>query len=184
MLCQNCGEREATVHLTRIINGKKEELHLCESCAKQSSDFNFPANKNLTFQSLLSGVLNNSFPSKNKSLYQESSNQSDICESCGLSYLEFSKNGIFGCADCYDKFEDKLDALFKRIHGSFRHSGKRPAQLSIKKEYEKEIGRLKKEMEKAVEEENFEEAADIRDKIHDIKEGMEADRDESEDKRE
>jgi len=181
MLCQKCGKNEATVHLTRIINGKKEELHLCESCASKSDNFSFNQYSSFTFQSLLSGVLNSGFSSKDKSLLKNSKNEKNICNNCGLSYTEFSKSGLFGCADCYDQFEEKLDSLFKRIHGSSRHTGKRPNRLSIKKENESEIYRLKEEMEKAVEEERFEEAAELRDKIHDIKIGMEEDKDGPED---
>jgi protein arginine kinase activator len=102
-----------------------------------------------------------------------------ICENCRLSYIDFSKNGLFGCSDCYEKFEDKLDPLFKRIHGSIRHTGKKPSRYNIKKDNEKEIYILKEQMENAVEEENFEKAAEIRDRIHEIKKSMEEDIDES-----
>jgi protein arginine kinase activator len=179
MLCQKCGENEASVHLTRIINGKKEELHLCESCAKKSGEFSFHADNNFAFQSLLSGVLNNNLSPKNKSIFKNNIKEESICENCELNYSDFSKNGLFGCSDCYDKFEDKLDPLFKRIHGTIRHTGKKPSRYNIKKENEQEIDLLKEQMEKAVEEENFEKAAEIRDRIHEIKKSMEEDIDES-----
>jgi protein arginine kinase activator len=179
MICQKCGKNEASVHLTRIINGEKEELHLCESCAKKSDEFSFHSDNNFTFQSLLSGVLNNSFSDKNKSILKDNLIEENICGNCGLSYLDFSKSGLFGCSDCYDKFEDKLDPLFKRIHGSNRHTGKKPSKYKIKKDTEKEIDLLKAKMEEAVEKENFEEAAEIRDRIHEIKKNMEEDINES-----
>lgn len=182
MLCQKCGENEASVHLTRIINGKKEELHLCENCAKKSGDFSFPSDNNFSFQSLLSGILNNNLSTKNKSIYKDNLMKESICENCRLSYIDFSKNGLFGCSDCYEKFEDKLDPLFKRIHGSIRHTGKKPSRYNIKKDNEKEIYILKEQMENAVEEENFEKAAEIRDRIHEIKKSIEEDIDESNNK--
>ncbi len=179
MLCQNCGKNKASIHLTRIINGKKEELHLCESCAKKNENLIFQTDNNFAFQSLLSGVLNNNLSTKNESLFKKNTNEDNFCQRCGLSNTEFSKNGLLGCTDCYKKFEDMLEPLFKRIHGNIRHIGKKPSRYSIKKENEKVVGILKDKMKKAVEEENFEKAAEIRDQINDINKKNEEDIDES-----
>lgn len=178
MLCERCGKNEASVHLTRIINGKKEEMHLCEKCAGESSQFNIDDN-NLGFQSLLSGILNHNFSNNESSIYAESSSDDFICQNCGLSYQEFTQKGLFGCEECFNDFDEKLDSLFKRIHGNIRHTGKRPVSFREKMEAESEISELNKKMQTAVKEENFEMAAEIRDKIHAIKENMEADKDES-----
>ena len=178
MLCENCQDAESVVHLTRIINGEKEEIHLCEDCAKKSNKFNLDSFNNISFQSMLSAILNDNNSSDN-SFIHKNSNKNNYCNKCGLSYHDFTKSGEFGCADCYVQFEDDLETLFKRIHGNKRHIGKRPANVEDKKEYQAEINHLKAEMESAVEDERFEDAAEIRDKIHEIKKSMEEDIDES-----
>lgn len=175
MLCERCGEIEATVHLTRIINGRKEEVHLCEECARESSKLNIDDN-NLSFQSLLSGILNHNFSTEDSSIYENNNSEELVCQNCGMSYQEFTKRGLFGCAECFNVFENKLDDLFKRIHGNARHKGKFPLSYKQKLEAKSEINDLKKEMQSAVDEENFEKAADIRDQIHAIKIDMEEDK--------
>lgn len=177
MLCERCGDNEASVHLTRIINGSKEEIHLCEECARNSSQLNMD-DSNLSFQSLLSGILNNNFTGANSSVFENNTSDKLVCDNCGLSYQEFTKNGLFGCENCFEVFENKLDALFKRIHGNIRHTGKMPLLFKQKFEVESEISKLQNKMQTAVDEEDFEKAAEIRDKIHAIKENMEEDNDE------
>lgn len=171
MICDRCGEREASVHLTRIINGKKIEINLCEECAKTGSKLN--KDDNLSFQSLLSGILNQNLANSKSPIFKDQSSQNLVCKNCGMSYQEFTHKGFFGCEKCYDSFQGKLDQLFKRIHGNIQHSGKYPLSFREKLEIESEINKLKKKMEVAVDRENFEKAAVIRDKIHAIKENME-----------
>lgn len=177
MLCDNCQENDAVVHLTRIINGKKEEIHLCEDCAKKSNKFKLDSFNNISFQSMLSAILNENDNSDSSFINDNLNNNN--CNSCGLNYSEFTKSGEFGCADCYLEFEDELETLFKRIHGNKRHTGKKPANIEAEKEFQAEIDHLKAEMESAVEDERFEDAAEIRDEIHEIKKSMEEDIDES-----
>lgn len=178
MLCERCGDSEASVHLTRITNGKKEEIHLCEECARKSSQLNLNGN-NLSFQSLLSGILNHDFSNENSSVLENNNSQKLVCQNCGMSYQEFTNRGLFGCEECFNVFESKLDDLFKKIHGNIRHTGKYPLSFQQKLEAKSEITDLKKEMKSAVERENFEKAAEIRDKIHAIKKDMEEDKNES-----
>ncbi|MGP3778991.1 UvrB/UvrC motif-containing protein [Halanaerobium saccharolyticum] len=177
MLCDRCGENEASVHLTRIINGQKEEIHLCEECARRSSKLNTEDN-NLSFQSLLSGILNHNFSNQESSYFTNKNSKELKCPNCGLSYQEFTKGGLFGCQKCFEVFEPKLDELFKRIHGNSRHKGKYPLSFKQLIEVESEINKLKKEMQVAVEKEDFEKAAEIRDKIHAVKDDMEEDKNE------
>lgn len=179
MLCERCGKREAAVHFTKIINGKKEEIHLCEQCAKKTEKLNLSDNT-LDFQSLLSGILNTNFGSEEASILNGTNNQSGHknCPNCGLSYKEFIDRGYFGCSECFKTFEDDLDPLFKRIHGNLRHTGKRPALFEEKIKAENKIDKLKEKMQSAVEKENFEKAAELRDEIHAIKQNMEENKNE------
>lgn len=176
MICERCGVKEASIHLTRIINGKKEEIHLCKECAQKSNTFNL--DNDLSFQSLLSGILNQNHTNQNSPTLNNESFQNLVCENCGLSYQEFTNKGFFGCDKCYQSFSDNLDSLFKKIHGNIQHSGKQPQSFFKKMEIESEINELKAKMKIAIDEENFEKAAEIRDKIYDVKESMEADVDE------
>ncbi len=171
MICERCGEREASVHLTRIINGEKKEMHLCEECAKKSSKLT--VEDNLSFQSLLSGILNQNSMNQNPSVFNDNQSQNLVCNNCDMSYHEFTQKGFFGCEECYEVFKDNLDPLFKRIHGNSKHTGKYPLSFRKKIKFESEINKLKNEMKNAVDDENFEKAAEIRDKIHAIEENME-----------
>ena len=178
MLCEKCGANKASVHLTRIINGKKEEIHLCENCARNNNHSDID-DHNLSFQSLLSGILNHDFSNEEFSVYDNNDSHKLVCPNCGLSYNEFTEKGFFGCEKCFSVFEHKLDALFKKVHGNIRHNGKLSISFQQNLEVKSEITDLKKAMQAAVEKENFEKAAEIRDQIHAIKEDMEAEKDES-----
>lgn len=176
MLCDRCKKNEAVVHLTKIVNGQKQELHLCEKCAEETGHINFAPDNNLSFQKFLSGVLNSNLFENEKKIKNDNKNISrEICSRCGSGFEEFSQKGLFGCAECYNAFSDRLEPLMKRIHGSTYHSGKIPKRIGDKIKYKRDINKLKKSMDKAVAEENFEKAAEIRDKIHVIKNSMEED---------
>lgn len=165
MLCQRCGEKEATVHLTKIINGEKTEIYLCEDCAKETGHLDF-SNNPFSIQNLLADILN-------PNLDSIPSNQKDIkCDNCGMSYKEFTEKGLFGCSECYDQFSDKIDRLAKRIHGSDKHIGKVPLRRGGKLRTEKRIDDLREEMQKAVNKENFEKAAKLRDEIHELEDDL------------
>jgi protein arginine kinase activator len=85
-----------------------------------------------------------------------------------MSYKEFSQHGLFGCSECYEAFGSRLDPLVKRIHGSNEHNGKVPKRMGGDLRLQRNIKELRKQMEAAVDKENFEKAAELRDKIHDL----------------
>ena len=162
MLCQNCGEKEATIHLTKIINGEKTEVFLCEDCAEESGQISLGSNP-FSFQNLLADIIN---PSIDSSLANRKKDL--VCEKCGMTYRQFSKKGLFGCSSCYDTFSERLDPLAQRIHGSSEHKGKVPQRRGGDLRIKREIDKLKTRMQEAVEKENFEKAAEIRDHIHEL----------------
>lgn len=162
MFCEICGERIATLHFTKIINGQKSEFHLCEKCASENNNnlnFNFD---NFSFNQLLSGLLNLE-QMEEKSLDRDTN--SEKCLTCGLTFLEFKRGGKFGCNDCYKYFVNNLDTVFRRVHGNSRHNGKIPIRLGSKHQYAYEINKLKEELKLKVNLEEFEDAAILRDKI-------------------
>lgn len=165
MLCQECGKKQATLHFTKILNGEKTEFHICESCAREKGEL-IPGTPNgFSIHNLLSGLLDFEPSSHNPTAAKAPPNR---CEQCGLTYTQFSKVGRFGCSSCYKYFDDKLDPLFKRVHGSTFHTGKVPKRSGGLIKYKREIENLKKELLLRIDKEEFEEAAQLRDVIRDL----------------
>lgn len=166
MLCQNCGKHEATTHIKSVVNGEYTQLHLCTDCAGKLgygdvfSGFGFDL-----------GDFFGNFFSKPKTNLPAS--KTERCEKCGMSFEEIVKSGKIGCADCYEKFYDMLLPSIRRIHGKTQHNGK-TAKLTDnnpevrEKTKEEIIEELKTEMKTAIEEQNFERAAEIRDSIKEL----------------
>lgn len=123
MLCQNCGKNEVNFRYTQIINGVKKEMALCDKCAKslglESLDFNMPIN----FSSFLGDFLNDAMDTQFLPSFTKTGSLQ--CDNCGMTYDEFVDTGKFGCSHCYDIFADTLDSVFKNIHGSSIHVGRR-----------------------------------------------------------
>ncbi len=181
MKCQNCGENEANVRYTQIINGVKKELALCDECSKklgiQSLDFNIPIN----FSSFLGDFIEEA-----DSFFPSFVQKNELkCDKCGMTYDEFIKLGKFGCSNCYEVFENKIDNMLKNIHGTNVHQGKRyklkegniiPNTIEQKEKDKKteneqnELNKLEQELKTAIQEERYEDAAIIRDKIKKQKE--------------
>ncbi|NLZ94097.1 MAG: hypothetical protein GX922_08855 [Firmicutes bacterium] len=159
MLCQECQKRVATVHLTQIINGEHREQHLCEQCAKDKGDFNFNHNP-FSLQSLLTGLMN----MESQPLMGFSTNKVQ-CDNCGLTYAQFGQIGRFGCSECYKAFGERLLPLLRRIHGSTQHVGREPRRAGGIVKLRRNIEELRKQLQRLVEQEEFEQAAVVRDQI-------------------
>ena len=131
MLCQNCGKNEVNFRYTQIINGVKKEMALCDKCAKslglESLDFNMPIN----FSSFLGDFLNDAMDTQFLPSFTKTGTLQ--CDNCGMTYDEFVDTGKFGCSHCYDIFADTLDSVFKNIHGSSMHVGRRSRLSSQEK---------------------------------------------------
>ena len=172
MLCQNCGNNEANIRYTQIINGVKKEIALCSKCAKEIGMDkmeipDFPINLN----SFLGDFFNDYAENALLPSFQTNSLK---CNNCGTTYDDFVKTGMFGCSDCYDTFSDPIDSLLKNLHGTSKHIGRGEKTINnkqgkkiVKKEESKEDmnSDLQKELDKAILEERYEDAAIIRDKL-------------------
>ncbi|MEC9488007.1 MAG: UvrB/UvrC motif-containing protein [Halanaerobium sp.] len=169
MLCQNCGQKPATVHLTKIVNNEKQEVYLCEDCARERQDLGFT--DPFSFPSLISGLLNKSHSAKPLSGIH--SNEKNRCKVCGQDYETFARTGKIGCAECYNSYGDRVNALLKRIHGSTKHTGKVPERTGGRLKVKKEIKDLQEELQTAVAREEYEQAAELRDKIRDLEKELE-----------
>ena len=154
MLCELCKEREASVHLTQVIDGAIKKLHLCEDCAAKSGvDVHGP----LSISDILLGL------GVQKEPMGAGSERS--CPRCHMRRTDFKKTGRFGCAECYTAFAEELPPLLKAMHRADRHTGKIPQRESARVLGSAELATLQQNMEKAIAGENFEEAARLRDCI-------------------
>ncbi len=170
MLCQNCGNAEATTHIKRIVNGEATQIHLCYNCAEHLGY----ANMFSGFGFNISNMLLNFFPEFTRAL--PSIDTSERCPTCGTSFEEVVRTGMMGCADCYSVFYEKLKPSLSRIHGRATHVGKsglfEVAPVESPK-FEDTISKLKGELQAAVDVQNFELAAKLRDEINALEGGTE-----------
>ena len=159
MLCDNCKVNQAGVHTVTIINGVKQERYLCPECAT-SAQFSLPS-----IMDLLSGV---------QAMQQA---EQPIC-ACGNSFARFQKTGLLGCPECYKTFENALTPVIKRAQGGkIRHVGRKPQLIKRQQKPnaaveeavpcgpKSECGRLREELKKAIAEERYERAAELRDRL-------------------
>lgn len=164
MLCQECKKRTATVHFTKIVNGEKMELKLCEVCAKERGELDFSYGDHFSFHKLLSGLLDfDEF-----GVLGGKTKDPITCKGCGLTEESFVNNGRMGCSRCYDVFGFKLNSLLKRIHGSTNHVGKVPIRVGGKIRLKKQIQSLRDKLNICIAKEDFEQAAVLRDKIKEL----------------
>lgn len=163
MRCQDCNEKDSTVSMTQIINNEKVIVNLCRECAAKRG-FHSPLDSiPFPLANLLTGML---APTPSSKKTAQAVGLPDLtCSQCGLSFSEFSRLGRFGCGQCYHIFREKLQGLLRKIHGSSLHRGKLPPMLSEDGNAIKEQERLQAELDRAIEAEDFERAADLRDKI-------------------
>lgn len=159
MLCQDCGKREATVHLTQIINNEKITLNLCDECAEKKGFHSPLGGSAFPLAEILSSIMDKGVLKDSKEL------KGQRCPKCGIAFSDFGKAGRLGCGNCYKAFRDQLRILLRKIHGSDLHRGKIPPAYGDVMKPIREEKKLEEELQKAIESENFEMAAQIRDKI-------------------
>ena len=160
MKCENCG-KQATIHLTEIKNGKKLEKHLCEACAAQNEGYT--AKSHMPINELLTNFVMNQTGASAKT--QEAA----TCPHCGITWSEFRQGGLLGCEHDYGAFDKEMTPLLQRAHeGAAHHVGKVPTRRGgsgVPAKKAADPGKLRKELARAVESEDYERAAKLRDQI-------------------
>ncbi|MCK4873383.1 MAG: UvrB/UvrC motif-containing protein [Phycisphaerales bacterium] len=157
MKCDRC-DNEATVHEVNIIDGQKTEVHLCQECAQE---LGIVAKPTTNISELLTKMVTNP-----ASAGRSSSAAAPVCESCGTTFARIRKTGLLGCSDCYRVFEQELNSLLERAHeGGTHHIGKIPRRAGGEIDQQYQILRLRKQLQEAISAEEYERAANLRDRL-------------------
>jgi protein arginine kinase activator len=154
MQCDVCQSKEATVFLTQIVDGKMQKVNLCEACSKEKG-VNDPTG--FALADLLLGI--------GASQEIEKTPAAQKCPVCGFTQADLKKTGRLGCSNCYSVFADSIGPMLKNMHKGTAHAGKVPAAFKKSREQDEKIRALQQDLAKAVEAEEFELAAQIRDRI-------------------
>jgi protein arginine kinase activator len=155
MQCCICKEKPATVHLTQIVGDKMQKLDMCEDCAK-AKGINDPTSFAMADLMLGLGAAQE---------VEQAVGAELKCPRCGFSQADFKKSGRLGCPECYQTFAEGLAGLLKTMHKGTRHIGKAPEALRKSRESADRLKTLQKKLAKAIETEDFELAAQLRDQI-------------------
>ncbi|MHB1128240.1 MAG: UvrB/UvrC motif-containing protein [Bacillota bacterium] len=166
MFCDECKEKPATVHITKIINNQKMELNLCENCAKAyQPPWGFGIQP-FSIHKFLAGLMD--MDTTGEETVEYPAKDQPRCEQCGLTYTQFGQTGRLGCNKCYDYFQDRLQPLLRRIHGTSRHTGKVPQRSGALLRVRKDLEKLRINLKQLIAGEEFEKAAKVRDQIREI----------------
>jgi len=162
MKCERCGDREAIMEVRHVEEGKSRQIQLCEACA---------ADQGITASGVgpetpLGGFLATMWQGAN--LEEAELVPGGACPGCGGSYADFRQTGRFGCAECWRLFEPAIRVLLRRYHGSTRHLGRAPVPRTDGVLKAEQAGALRERLRQAVETEDFELAARIRDQLEEL----------------
>jgi protein arginine kinase activator len=145
---------EATVHFKHVVNGSVQEMFICKGCAENGG---LSVQGAIPITDFLFGVA--AQPQKK----QEEEERK--CPACGMTIQHVRETSRLGCPECYEAFEDELRPMVEDAHQGLQHRGKVPARDKIYTE----LATLEDRLQKAVAEQNFEEAARLRDHVRDLR---------------
>lgn len=153
--CSRC-TKTATLHITEIRKGNVQEVHLCESCAQEYLSSAEPPPEDDV----------EALAEKDAEADSEAEEMDQlVCSSCGISFREFRSQGRLGCPHDYNAFERELLPLLDNIHNATQHTGKVPRRAPDESHRQYQVIKLRSDLRTAVEEENYEQAARLRDEI-------------------
>ncbi|MFQ5606578.1 MAG: UvrB/UvrC motif-containing protein [Candidatus Zixiibacteriota bacterium] len=162
--CHRCGrETETSVKITQIRGNQKTVVSLCQSCASEMGFHNPLDQMPFPLAKILEGIVDQSFSARELAV------DGEACADCGMTFAQFSQFGRFGCGSCYKTFRQKLETILRKIHGNSIHRGRMPRTVDDSTVSVKEQERLESEYKRAIEHEEFERAADLRDRLREIR---------------
>ena len=168
MLCENCKKRTATVFYNENINGRARSYSLCGECAaklREKGDLQDVTSMLDSFANPFSNLHDNVFGPIFGIPTVKAASEEKKCPACGSVYSEIAKSGKVGCPDCYATFHSELSRLIGSVHGTTSHTGQAPARHRAKQARDEQLSRLRRELQSAIEKEDYESAAKLRDEI-------------------
>ena len=171
MLCQKCHKKAASVFISSIINGAETKIYLCNDCAKDYPLFDFDMEEPFSIKDIMDKFNVEELKTDSNQLLDidlSKKVQEIECPNCSSTYNEYRETGKLGCSKCYETFKDKLKPILKNIYGYTEYIGKAPKINGNHIYINNELKSLKEDLNRAVEKEEYEVAADIRDKIKEL----------------
>ncbi len=168
MLCEKCKKRTATVFYNENINGKARSYSLCGDCAaklREKGDLRDITSMIGSFADPFSELSDHLFGGFFGMPVSPTLGGAKKCTACGASFAEIQRDGKVGCPDCYTVFREELSGLLHSIHGTTHHTGHVPSRHRAEQERRAKLTELKKELARAVSDEEYEKAAALRDEI-------------------
>ena len=162
MLCEDCHKREALVKFTQVMGSEKKTVNLCKNCAEKKGLNNPLVDISKVFGKIIVTILSEHLAAKTEQIETQGEDQK-TCSVCGLTWAEFEKVGRLGCPDCYNTFTDRLNTLLRRLHGNNQHIGRSEVEPEVQNSAT--IESLQKKLQSAIENEEYESAAELRDRI-------------------
>jgi len=161
VLCDNCKEREAAVHLQQVKDNSVTSMHLCNECAAEKGIETESGAVKFPLSDFLASM------GEGSTVQGAKGDEGTACSSCGATLKDFQDSGRLGCPKCYETFETQLRDLLRRLHGSSHHVGESyiTSRAGESDELEEQLADLRKRLRQAVETENFELAAELRDRL-------------------
>ena len=161
MKCQMCQHNQASVRITELTepptetpvgNGDYTERFVCEVCAQKLN--------------VLHGVVAKEFKLDIFKLIQSARQSAGLtCAGCGWSLADFKQKGRLGCAQCYETFAEQLEPLLQRMHNATSHTGRLPGIDEAQLQRIQQLSELRGKLESAIREEQYENAAQLRDEL-------------------
>lgn len=160
--CRRCS-KSATLHITEIHDGNANAVHLCDSCAREYLDEESEQSPNSPTAELTA---------KLEALVSDEGDADARCSNCDISFGEFREQGRLGCPTCYEEFRDELVPLLDNIHEGAVHLGKRPRRSPTQTEDQSRLIQLRHRQKEAIDKEDYEQAAGLRDEIQAIEDSL------------
>ena len=158
-MCDKCKVNPATVQVTQTVNGQTTQHMLCSECAKKEGMLVSPF---MPLAQMMAGMMGESMRPQKSSIKDLS------CSRCGYDFSKFQETGLLGCPQCYEDFKEYLSPMIRRIQGGLKHLGERPGHCDEMPGQEK-LAQLQKQLISAIEKEEYERAAELRDEIRMLK---------------
>jgi protein arginine kinase activator len=158
VICQICKSRPAKVHYTEIVNSNMVAMNLCLECAEEKG-IEVQKSGSYGLGDLVAGLIDTTVDTESERISKVR------CPTCGYQYSDFKKIGRLGCPDCYTAFESQLVAVLRHVHGSTQHAGKKATRVGERAVIRERVAALREELTEAIQDEDYERAASLRDEI-------------------